>query len=318
MNENKRRDELYRLSSFLYQEGKLEVDKISFIKPNVFRVATIKGENLVLKSHRRKDVMEQQWAFFERMNYSNAVSFKYFPNEKMFIADKNNYWTIAPYIRGEKLNYNRKTDRQKAVEALKNFHSKATGIYIQQPVYRELFIIRWIQRLSLFKKTEHLFAENGFKSLYKDIVQTMETQLRYLEQFPWHFFEKEALQKGSWIHGDSASHNFIKNSQVYMIDFDLLHCTNQLYDYIQLGQRFLSYLNWDLDELLSYRMAEEMELKPWLYAILIPSDLLREWLYFLKSDSSTPIEEYLSQMEQSLSNRASFLKKAKLVLKSIY
>lgn len=319
VNENRRRDEfLNRLSSFLYQEGNLENDKISFIKSNVFYIKTSQEERFVLKEHRRKDMVEQQWAFFERMNSSNAVPFKPFPNGKRIIEDKNNYWTIAPFIRGEKLNYNKKTDRQKAVGALRVFHRKATGIYVQQPVYRDMFIIRWFHRLNLFKQTEHLFAKHGFKSLYKDIVQIMVTQLRYLEQFPWHFFEKEALQRGCWIHGDTASHNFIKNRQVYMIDFDLLHCTTQLYDYIQLGQRFLPYLNWDLDKLLSYGMAEEKDLKPWVSAILIPSDLLREWLYFLKSGSSTPIVEYLNKMKESMANRVSFLKKSKSVLKSIY
>ena len=319
VNENKQRDELmlYRLSSFFYREGKLEIQRLFVINPHVIQIATKQGENFILKGQRKKSVVEQQWDFLEKMDASIVVPLTNYPNGRRIIEYKNNFWTIAPYIKGEKLNYSNKNDRKTAVLALNDFHDKATGIYVSRPVKRDLFIIRWYQRLHSFKKTEHLFVKYGFKHLYRVIVQTMEAQLLELKQFPWHYLEKEALQKGSWVHGDVASHNFIRNEQVYMIDFDLLDRKTQVYDYIQLGQRFLPYINWDMNELLSYQMTGERDIKPWLTAILVPSDLLREWLYYLKGDSPTPVYEYLRQMEISMTNRVSFLKKAKSVLKSI-
>src|SRR5699024_7606588 len=128
--------------------------------------------------------------------------------------------------------------------------------------------------------------------------------------------DKEARLKGECVQGDVASHNFIQNEQTFMIDFDLLRCGSQLYDYIQLRQRFLPHINWDIGDLLAYEIVAERDVRKWLSAIIIPSDVIREWLFFL-SQGSSPVKQYLSQMEKTWSKRQFFLKNAKSMLKSI-
>lgn len=304
-----------RLSSFFSYEGELEIRKISAIKKHVFYIENLE-EAFILKKHQKFDRLEQQWDFFEQVQNQLFVPFQKYPNGQKYLVQGNNYWTLTPFIKGRKLDYKNETDRYAAIEVLHNFHKEAKRIYISRPIKKDLFLVRWERRLSAFEKTAPFFKDKGFEMLYKDIVQTMVFHLRLAAKLPWEKEEEKARLNGEWIHGDVASHNFIQNKQTYMIDFDLLRCGSQLYDYIQLGQRFLPYINWDVGELLAYKMVSERDVKKWLTAIMIPSDVIREWLFFL-SQGSSPVEQYLSQMEKDWIKRHFFLKNAKSMLKSI-
>jgi len=318
VNNFKQRDDIYihRLSSFFYDEGELAIRKMTPVKKHVFYTETVSGDAFILKRHQKRDRIEQQWGFFEQMQKMLFVPFQKYPNGKKFLADGNDYWTIAPFIKGRKLHYKNEKDRNAAVETLHYFHNKAKHIYVSHPIKRDLFLVRWEGRLNTFKKTAPLFKDNGFEMLYKDILKTMALHLQLAARLSWEKDEKEARLKGEWLHGDVASHNFIQNEQTFMIDFDLLRCGSQLYDYIQLGQRFLPYINWDIGELLAYEMVSERDVKKWLSAIIIPSDVIREWLFFL-SRGSSPVKQYLSQMEKTWNKHHFFLKNAKSMLKSI-
>ncbi|MBP2256626.1 phosphotransferase [Virgibacillus alimentarius] len=319
MNKFKQRDEVLkaRLSSFLRKEGELTVQRITPIKNHVFYIESALGKALILKSYRKLKVIEQQWHFFEQLQASFVIPFIKYPNGKKTITDGNYFWTIAPFVRGRQLDYQHKKDRITAIKTLHAFHKKANHIYFPNQIKKDLFILRWKHRLAAFKKTEHVFQKNGFEMLYKDMVTTMHYYLKTAENLSWDKNEKDANIHGKWIHGDVASHNFIQNEQTYMIDFDLLSCGTQLYDYIQLGQRFLPYINWDLNELCSYQMVKDKNQKKWLTSIMIPSDMIREWMFFLSYGSSFARKQYLSQMEKTWGKRQFFLKNAKSMLKSL-
>ncbi|SET82775.1 hypothetical protein SAMN05216389_13411 [Oceanobacillus limi] len=313
-----RRDDnkLDRLSSFFYWEGGLDLKLISPIKANVFLVKTIANEKFIVKSHHNKNNVYQQWSFFKRNNGNMIAPFVRFPNSSKFLIDENSYWTITPYIPGRKLNYKNPEDRIEAVNTLHAFHETATAIYINRHVKKQLFYLRWYNRLQMFKKTEYIFAKFGYVGLYKDIIQTTERQIQLVSHFPWKRIQRKAEEKGVWVHGDVAAHNFIKNDKTYLIDFDLLYCTTQLYDFIQLGQRFLPYINWDIDKLLAYRMVREKELSPWILSLSIPSDVLREWIHFLRRHrSESSISAYLEELSESWSKRTNFLKTAVKMVK---
>lgn len=307
-----------RLSSFLYKNGMLDTRDMNSINRNVFYIKTFNDKSFILKKHRNKTRMEQQWSFFEQIKSPDIIPFEHFPNQKKFIYDKSYYWTISPYIRGKKLNYLVDKDRIESLETLKKFHGQASGINVLNRLKKDIFYLRWYKRLQTFKKTYYIFEDYHFKSLFEDIVQTTEKQLQIVSEIPWNRLEQKAKINGNWVHGDVASHNFIRNQKrIFIIDFDLLLCAPQLYDYIQLGQRFLPYINWNLNRLLSYNMVEERYLKAWLLAILIPSDVLREWIHFLYNTSNRSIHNYLSKMEADWLKRQSFLNSAKLMLKSM-
>ncbi|MBT2215139.1 phosphotransferase [Virgibacillus dakarensis] len=319
MNKLNQGDEMRidRFSSFLYQKGRLDCTEMKPVKSHVFRIKTPKEEEYILKKHAKPKILEQQWDFFEQLPASVVVPFVRFPNGRKYIKHNQYFWTLAPFIDGDKLNYATADDRQAALVTLRQFHQDAKSITVQNPIKQQLFYIRWSRRLSTFKKTEHHFLKYGFETLFRDIVRTTKLHLELVSQLPWREIEQRAEEKMEWVHGDVASHNFIRNSSVYMIDFDLLSRSPVLYDYIQLGQRFLPYLNWDFDKLLAYQMVSERQLKLWINAILVPTDVLREWLHFLKRVSANSVYHYLSRMEREWLMRHSFFKKAKLMLKSI-
>lgn len=306
------------LASFLSENGKLNIRSMASINRNVFYLKAFNGKAFILKRHHKKTRMEQQWNFFEQIKSPDIISFEHFPNQKKFIYDGSDYWTISPYVRGKKLNYLVEKDRTESLQTLRIFHEQAKGINVLNPLKKDTFYLRWYKRLQLFKETDYVFREYHFDSLFEDIVQTTEQQLQIVSGFGWDRIERQAKMDGKWIHGDVASHNFIRNQKgIYIIDFDLLLCAPELYDYIQLGQRFLPYINWDLSKLLSYNMVEDKYKKAWLLAILIPSDVLREWIHFLYHTSDNSIHNYLSEMEMDWMKRQSFLNSAKLMLKSM-
>src|SRR5699024_7598119 len=152
------------------------------------------------------------------------------------------YWTITPFVEGEKLVYAYEKDRQRGIKALRRFHKDAKTVVISSPLKRKLFYVRWRDRLETFKKTKNYFVKHGFTTMYQDIVKTSESQLYNVSKLPWRRLEQQARKKGEWAHGDVAGHNFIYGRDTFLIDFDLLAATPILYDYIQLGQRFLPYL----------------------------------------------------------------------------
>ncbi|QKY69570.1 phosphotransferase [Lentibacillus sp. CBA3610] len=304
-----------RLSSFLLKNGGLKPVRLTSIQEHVVYIETNEGERLILKRHNNKLRVEQQWHFFEQQSSSIPVSFQRFPNQKQFLYDNGRYWTISPYIHGRKLNYVFAKDRKDALNVLKMFHNDTKGVKIRHPLIKEMFYVKWHKRLQKFMYTEPIFKEYRFNPLFTDIVQTAEKYLQLVSAFNWGELHDKARQLGTWIHGDVAAHNFIRSSgQIHLIDFDLLSCAPPLNDYIQIGQRYLPYLNWDLDRLLSYKIVPQKTIKPWLYSIFIPSDVMREWLYFLDSNSERPIRNYLEELEMDWLKRQYFLKTARKML----
>ncbi|MEN1969276.1 phosphotransferase [Lentibacillus sp. N15] len=319
MNKFNQRDDMRidRLSSFLYQKGGLDCKAIIPIKGHVFHLSTPDNTDYILKKYPNSKWVQQQWRFFDTLQSSVVVKFARFPNGRKYIKHNDFYWTIAPFVPGEKLHYSIERDRQTSVHTLRQFHRDAKTIRIHNPIKRQLFYVRWSNRLAAFKETKSHFVRHGFPTLFHDIVKTTESQLAFVSQLPWQKLEHKAEKKGEWVHGDVAGHNFIQDAKVHMIDFDLLACAPILYDYIQLGQRFLPYLEWDLDKLLAYQMVKEKELKLWINAMLVPTDVLREWLHFLRSNSTEAISRYLVRMENEWLRRQYFLNTAKLMLKSM-
>lgn len=316
-NELSRDDQrINRLSSFLYWEGSIEAKIIQPIKRNIYYIETISGNKYVLKGHSNVINLKQQWDFFDSFHSKEIVPFVRYPNGKNEISTGTNYyWTISPYITGRKLNYQSEVDRQRAVKTIKKFHTAASQIYVHNMVKKSLFIKRWQARLYKFIETEQLFEKEGFLYLYHDIIFLMKRYLEIVSRYPWYKEQLHAETNGTWVHGDVASHNFIQNEKTYMIDFDLLQCTFQDYDYIQLGQRFLPHINWDVEKLLSYKMVNEESLERFLITVFIPSDMLREWLHFLTGKRRISVESYLQTMEQEWIKRKDFLNDSKRLLK---
>src|SRR5690625_1888540 len=169
-NKDAHRDEcINRLSSFLLKEGKLNMKRTAVIKSHVLLIETKDNRKYILKRHKSKDVLLQQWNFFNVIESEFVIPFHAFPNGRNFLMYRNNYFTIAPYIEGRKLNYKFAEDRKEAVNTVKSFHEKARNVYLKRPVDKKFMLVKWYDRLLVFKQTEELFNKYGYAYLFKDI-----------------------------------------------------------------------------------------------------------------------------------------------------
>ncbi|MDC3415650.1 phosphotransferase [Aquibacillus salsiterrae] len=314
MNRWSERDDSYqdRLSSFLKQKAGMKVVSIYPIKENVYQIKTANGKVYILKGNNSLSVVVQQWRFFKQLNESKHINkFVPFPHGEEWMVWDEKVWTIAPFINGETLHFSSEVDRQQALETVKLFHGLAEGTKIKQPILRHPLYVKWTKRITKLKYTESTMRKSGFSTLYLDLLSTTESRLSHFENFHWFDLEHNAMRNWTWIHGDVASHNFIRDRDgaVHLIDFDLLSLSPLLYDHIQLGQRFLPFIQWDIDQLLGYcSLTNKQDINLWLYGITIPSDLIREWWTFLqKKPSMEKIFYYLDNLSNNWEKRRRFV-----------
>jgi hypothetical protein len=315
VSNHKRADEWkHRLSSFFFQAGKLNIAKISQVKPLIYKVETTDREKFIVKGDANEHTLFKQWQFFDEWKGTCLIPFLPFPNGKKMVTGLNYTWVIAPYVKGRKLDYGNTADRKKAIIILRLFHNEATNIFTRYTSEKDTLFERWQKRVTTFAENEYLFHYFGFGTLFYELLQLSKSQLNEVSSFPWKKWEEDAKRFGKWTHGDVASHNFIATDRrTYLIDFDLMKSTNQLYDYIQLGQRFLPYMNWNMESLIHARIVPQMYTAAWLSAVAVPVDMIREWNYFAAKDPPySQVSRYLSKMQQNWERRKQFINQVRL------
>ncbi|WP_407269580.1 phosphotransferase [Radiobacillus sp. PE A8.2] len=319
MNKEYSRDDSFidRLASFFKESGWLNINFVKPIKNHVLYTVTEDGNAYILKGYRSKRILEQQWQFFEVVDRT-SYTFIRFPNGSQYIKGYGFYWTMSPYIKGESLDYSVEEDRIAAVETIANFHHSSAGVVLDHPRLNPPLYLKWKSRIGRLEATELILKKHGYTALYQDIVTVMNMLLERFSQLDWHVIEKKAVDLSTWIHGDVASHNFLRDNkkQVHLIDFDLLSLSPQTYDYIQLGQRFLPYLESDLHTLLNHSLSNKVaDKETWLLGVAIPADIIREWGYFLQSEPmEEDINDYLIQLTEEWMQRKKFVEAVMLML----
>ncbi|WP_228409430.1 protein kinase family protein [Radiobacillus deserti] len=294
------------LSSFLEENGKLSTSTIQQWKENVFYVADMDRKGFVLKAYEDKKTPIQQWRFFMKNQSPVIQPFCAFPNGEKILRWKKKYWTIQTCLVGEKLTFEDERDRRDAVDTVKIFHKDIKSIQIKNPTIRVDYEQKCRLRLRKFWTTKETFERFGFSYLFHEITQATSMLIRQWSSYR-SIIEGE---KKDWIHGDLAAHNFIriKEGKVRLIDFDLLGKASTSYDYMQLGQRFLEHIHYDIPQLLTYKLCSEYQIRPYLIGVAIPMDHMREWLHFIgKLPMNDTVFSYLSELERSWSDRKQFI-----------
>ncbi|MRG88237.1 protein kinase family protein [Salinibacillus xinjiangensis] len=301
---------LNRLHSFLKEKGALTVQRIVPIKKNVYEVFD-GNQWWIVKCYHRK--MSRLWSLFSYLDDESNFIISYpFPNGKRWIEDqKQQIWCMYPYVEGESLSYKNDKDRKSAIHLLQDFHHESKGIVIHQtkPIS---YLTKLEERQKRFSRTKNIFFQHNALFLYQNIMKYTEELWTPIKKLKWTELEKRAKRKKYIIHGDSASHNFIKNNTgVFLIDFDLIQNAPYEYEWIQLAQRFLYDGVDDWDELLSYPVFQFYVQNPYFYyGLKFPSDLFREWLHFLKRNpSNQEISQYIKKFKRHWHKRQKFYDK---------
>ncbi|SEA94557.1 Phosphotransferase enzyme family protein [Thalassobacillus cyri] len=307
---------LNRLLPILEQKG-FYINDYRKIKENVYWVRSGKKE-WALKCYQDQEKLEKQHLFFKKWKNAGLYAATPVPfRENIWMAvNEDGTWGLFEWLKGSHLRFNQKQDRTRASKLVHAFHSSVEGItgplLLRNPLY-----IKWERRIEQFEATYEDFLFGGNRTLFNDIHYFSRKTLEDFKQLDWGRIEQDAWERKSWLHGDVAHHNFIRcqDGKIKLIDFDLLQMGPELYDDIQLGQRFLPYTNHSLTEITSHFHKTKWK-TAWMKGVLVPSDLLREWLYVHRryQRQKQKLAGHLDWLESSWKERKEFVEKVQHML----
>ncbi|WP_226583348.1 phosphotransferase [Halobacillus litoralis] len=306
-----------RLFHWLKSEEGLPIEYERTIKPKVYRVI-YQGEPFILKGYRRVHIIQQQIEFFEHWNYAEKVAARPVPfyQGKYTVGKLGCDWVLFERIEGRHADFDSHRDRKSAVRILHHFHRTTKGIAVLS-IPKDPLYVKWERRLAQFEDTKDVFTDFGRRALFQELTICMNKQLEQFKGYPWGEIEEKAWENHEWLHGDVAHHNFMvgTDKQMKLIDFDLLHTGPRVYDHIQLAQRFLPYVELQRSTLIQYfPHVEDREI--WWKGVLVPADLLREWLYGYRQcmREEASIARHMRKLEKAWENRKKFVRYAEHML----
>ncbi|MGV3467385.1 MAG: phosphotransferase [Heyndrickxia sp.] len=216
-----------------------------------------------------------------------SQTYRFHPiHAKMDISFNKRTYGLIEYIEsnedGRRFSYHSHENRNQALQLLKKFHHVTENFSGEFKNDMHLFnqIRKWQNRLHEFKENEKYLERWLPKKYYFAFLDWSEWSLDYMIKNKEYFLKKPYCI----IHGDVAHHNFILGKDdLYLIDFDLAKIAPAFIDDLQFCNRILPHMDWSLKKLSLYKPLDKyLEEKPFLAALIYPTDLLREWNYFLK------------------------------------
>ncbi|MGE8206103.1 phosphotransferase [Heyndrickxia sp. NPDC080065] len=256
----------------------------------------------ILKEFSSITKMNNQISFIDHLfKYGFHFTYKFHPihREKIFFFE-NKIFGLIEYIKKEySFTYQTSQERNEALILLDHFH-KTTAMFLNEFESKlQIFdqIRKWEIRLNEFIVNI---------PLVKKFIQPYYIEV-YLEWAKWSFANMKKHQAyfnkkpNCIIHGDVAHHNFLigKNQQLYIIDFDLIHLALPNIDYLQFSNRILPNISWSCNELYRYEILKEyLKDKPFLFALVFPTDILREWNRYIKWINNSKDDGYLKYLDK--------------------
>lgn len=287
----------HRLQSFFYEQFHIQIRSIHQIKPFVYKVISckgpfiIKGFSSIQSFHKQKALTN----FLKENHFQETYTFLF--NQDLLIPLENMYFAALEYLPPHQKPFTYRTieEIQEGLSLLEKFHQTTKNLKenLLYPFYNQQK--RWEKRL------------NEFLSYEKSLLTTLE--ITVLQSFI--FWAKWALEgmnrnpsihlETAIVHGDVAHHNFFrhKNEKLYLIDFDLASKSPIITDYLQLAIRILPYINWDVQQLFSFWPLKKYKEDRWfLFGLMFPSDILRDWNHFLRNAGRWKQENMLQTLLQ--------------------
>ncbi|WP_101844430.1 phosphotransferase [Halobacillus sp. Marseille-P3879] len=307
-----------RLFHWLEDRKRLSITKVVEIKPKIFKI-WVEEHCYLLKGYRRSTILTQQLDFFQ--NWKRAKDMAAlpmpFPTGEHSVSKLGCEWGLFHWMDGRHANFDNPEDRKRVYNCLRQFHRSSKGVEALS-VPRDPLYIKWKRRIEQFEETKEVFITHNKERFYNEVRSTSERLLYNFSLYPWGEIEQEAWQNQQWLHGDVAHHNFIINQHggVKMIDFDLLHVGPKLYDEIQLAHRFLPFLEQNKSAFLQlFHHVEDPQL--WLRGVLVPADLIREWLYGYNKcrKGEGTLSGHINKFEEAWNRRKPFVRYTEFMLR---
>ncbi|MCP8967300.1 aminoglycoside phosphotransferase family protein [Ectobacillus ponti] len=266
-----------RLFFFLRQQG-LPIEKVSRIRPAVFKVYSPDTAYIIKRYDYAK--MEQQRSFLQalqRTGFRQTAYLQLFPGGGHSLPFAQSHWLLYEYLEHqEAFSFETAENRREALNLLDGYHQAARLLPASLRPYVPMlpWLEKWTARTERFRRCAPLISSHIGRERTEAFLDWADHSLRQLRLLPLH------TELHSYLHGDLIEHNFIKGSSLSLIDFDCVSVGPVVYDYIKYSVCILPSLHWSHEELRTY-MQPYWDSEAFWAGLLFPSDILREWDYFL-------------------------------------
>jgi len=310
-----------RLFSYLSKELAVNIHELKQLRGNVYFVRT-ENDHFILKGYKELRKLKVQEAFtlsLRKSGFGHSYCFYTKNNQPLYF--QNEYYGCMEYIQPNQIpfHYGHDKDRQAGIDLLKNFHDKTRDLASSYTTLlpKTDLVRKWHQRKMDFRKNLPQINYHVNKKMTNEFLSWADFSMHGFIKLKNNLVEDQP----AILHGDVAHHNFLRSREekLYLIDYDLISIGSTACDMLQYANRILPFLDWKLSAL-----AELNHLNNWLnneaflYGLLYPADLLREWNRLIRDDEhSNPyrtapiIDMTFSQFQQ----RRQFQEEIKSLLK---
>ncbi len=314
---------LNRLFSYLQEELVIPIESIQPIRKNVYLLQT-SNQPVVIKGFNELGKLQIQKAFTSSLRqegFTQSYTFQNLEMEPPLYLDGTFYGCLEyiPQSSRNPFSYGTEEERKDGLSLLGEFHQTTRKLSRRyQTVLKEYnLMVKWRERAARFINNVSIIKFFVQQEILNEIMEWADFSLKGLE------LENAFLKANEQaiLHGDLAHHNMIRglNNQLYMIDFDLISIGNPVCDYLQYCNRILPNLDWSLDELFKYEQIRPyLDNRGFLYALLFPTDIFREWNRLIKDrqyTSTFQVRQVLDLTVRQFFSRQSFVEQVKLLLK---
>lgn len=292
MNKQTRDDIQYRLFPLLEAEYGVCVKHMTIIKPHVWIIDSDRG-NWILKKYPSFFEASRQQMFIRLLK---KAQFQAAPSIEGMVLFQSAYWTLQTYIPSSRtFTFADEEDRNAGILLLKEYHSCSPQLlhhpFLTTMIPRYPLYEKWKQRYQLF-----LYYLPAMKRIMvnEELSFMLQCAQYFFEQFP-KFFHSFTLEENAVIHGDVASHNFLRTEQgtTYLIDYDLIAVAPPSIDYLQYANRILPHVQWSLAYLERWAAFQSLLAKPWfLVALLFPADFMRECRFLVRRNKPFSLPDF--------------------------
>lgn len=242
------------------------------IKPNVWKW-TIHGREYSVKKY---DSLDTAYKIRRIHHHLASVDFPY--TLPLFDVKEENA-IVQPWVSSAKpANFASRKDRQLSLGAIRSLHQTSDIIKWEEKSYLKNYDVRykWKERLQRYtvhqkeiagiigeKEAESIrfYAENALERLNKTVPSKKERTL---------------------LHGDVVHHNFLKQGdEVILIDFDLACLGPEEVEMALWMHRVLPHVDYRVEFLLEEQPTLKFKDPSYMFLLLYPNELLREWLYII-------------------------------------
>jgi hypothetical protein len=312
---------LNRLFALLNKRLPFIVNGIKQIRNNVYFVES-EIRPFILKGYSSLENLRLQETFTASLKSTGFnLTYSFYPLVDQPVFFNQQYFGLIEFIDGhpQPFTYSTQANRINGLNTLQAYHNKTKTLVKQfrSILSRFNLEIKWHERVRIFQ-TNLPFIQYYLKEpIIRETLTWAHESLAGIHTEKRSFFEEESVI----LHGDVAHHNFLKakNEELYLIDFDLISIGGASADLLQYANRILPAINWSLPKLFEYpHLQSKLQDPAFLWALMYPTDILREWNRIIKDKSYLQPSKLLMVMDITIPQfhlRQQFNKDLKNMLK---